>query len=113
MIEQLHLPNPSDRLPDRDAAARRLVDLLGRGREAIKGGHQIAGELGISQRAVGGVVHRAREMGVPVGSVHGEGYYIIENEGELEETIAHIERRARGLRETVELLRIGWEKGRW
>jgi biotin operon repressor len=67
----------------------------------------------MSQRAIGGVVHRAREMGVAVGSVHGEGYYIIETDEELEETIAHIERRARGLRETVELLRIAREKGSW
>lgn len=100
-----HLPNPSDRLTDRDEMAARLVRQLGKGRANIRGGHDLAEALGVSQRMIGGVVHRAREQGALVGSSHGEGYYLIQTRDELDATIAHIERRARGLRETITLLR--------
>lgn len=55
-------------------------------------------------------MHRARELGYAVGSAHGEGYYLIQNEAELSMTIAHIERRIPGLRHTVRLLRSAWER---
>jgi hypothetical protein len=51
-------------------------------------------------------------MGICVGSAHGLGYYLVETREELDETIAHIERRISGLRETVSLLRIGFDKER-
>lgn len=105
-----HQSNPSDKVTNRDAKALSLLHLLHLGSENMLTGYKVAELLGVHQRAVGGIVHRARELGICVGSAHGLGYYLVETEEELEETIHHIEKRISGLRETAALLRANWDK---
>lgn len=100
--EQLALDYPEQR--DDDC----LLGLLKGGRRNVRSSYDLARHVGISQRSVGFSVNRLRRRGHPIGSVHGEGYYLIETEAELAATIDHIERRKRGIDQTIAALREGF-----
>lgn len=86
----------------------RLVTLLPGGSGSPMSSYEVAAAMGVPQRSVGFMVSRLRKLGYPIGSVHGEGYYLIETREELEATIDHIERRKRGIDQTVDALRYGF-----
>lgn len=87
-----------------------LLKLLKPGKRSVMSSYELARRIGVNQRAVGFMVSDLRLGGEPVGSVHGEGYYIIESPDELAETIEHIERRKRGIDRTVQALISGFSE---
>lgn len=78
------------------------------GRAAVTSSYAIARQVGMPQRSVGFAVNRLRREGHLIGSVHGEGYYLIETETELAETLEHIEVRKRGIDRTLRALTESW-----
>ena len=90
----------------------KLLGELGWGISSIRPGHEIAKALGVHQRSVGFMVGRLRKAGCPIGSVHGGGYYLIQTDEELEDTVAHIEGRKRGIDATVAALREAHSENR-
>ena len=83
----------------------RVGMVLPYGRAHRRSSYDLARSAGIPQRSVGFAVNRLRRQGILVGSVHGEGYYLIETASELAETLEHIERRKRGIDLTLAALR--------
>lgn len=70
----------------------------------------LARKLGVPQRTIGFMVSRLRQHGFLVGSIHGEGYYLIQTEDELDDTIRHIEKRKAGIDRTLNALRTAFEE---
>jgi hypothetical protein len=86
-----------------------FVASLEPGKDRCRSSYEIARDLGIAQRSVGFVANYARRRGHLVGSVHGEGYYLIVTEGELDETIRHIRGRVSGINTTIAALAHNWK----
>jgi biotin operon repressor len=86
-----------------------LLSKLEPGAERVKSSYVLARETGVAQRAIGFMVNRLRREGHLIGSIHGEGYYLIATEDELDSTIAHIEARKVGIDQTIEALEDAWE----
>lgn len=82
----------------------KLLKLLRRGARRIRSSYELADILGVSQRHIGFMVSRLRKSGHAIGSVHGLGYYIISNDAELAATVEHIQRRKKGIDETIKNL---------
>lgn len=89
----------------RERDAHRVGLCLDYGRAHLRSSYDLARRAGIPQRSIGFAVNELRRQGVLVGSVHGEGYYLIETAAELAETLEHIERRKRGIDLTLAALR--------
>lgn len=89
-----------------------LLGELGWGMASVRPSHEIAESLGVNQRAIGFIVGRLRKAGCPIGSVHGSGYYLIQTDEELEDTISHIEARKRGIDATINALREAYAENR-
>lgn len=87
-----------------------MIELLRHGRNNVRSSYALAEELGVPQRTVGFAVNRLRKAGHLIGSVHGEGYYLIDTPEELAETIEHIEKRKAGIDATVASLRASFRK---
>ncbi|MCW2962729.1 MAG: hypothetical protein JWM90_3116 [Thermoleophilia bacterium] len=86
-----------------------LHHMLGYGKENVISSYDLAQDLDMNQRAIGFMVRQMRLDGIPVGSIPGKGYYLIETREELEETKAHILHRHKGLNETVKALDWGFD----
>lgn len=82
----------------------KLLKLLRKGARRIRSSYELADILGVSQRNIGFMVSRLRKDGNPIGSIHGLGYYIISTEEELAATVEHIERRKKGIDQTIKNL---------
>jgi len=90
---------------------KRLLKHLKRGSQNVTSSYALADTLAIPQKSIGFVVNRLRRQGHPVGSIHGEGYYLIKTEAELEATVAHIAKRKIGIDQTIKALRHGFRNG--
>jgi|SRR6185503_10108615 len=93
-----------------DAHVPAFLASLGHGRDDVRSSYWLAGRIGVGQRSVGFIANAARRQGHLVGSVHGEGYYLIETQDELDATISHIEIRIAGIQRTIMQLRHSWSQ---
>ncbi len=94
----------------REEQGERLLRHLRRGRLQVRSSHSLARLIGVHQRSVGFIVSGLRREGVLVGSVHGEGYYIIQTQEELDETMGHIAARKRGIDMTLDAISSAWRQ---
>jgi biotin operon repressor len=85
-----------------------VLKTLRKGAKSVTSSYDISERTGVPQRSVGFVVSRLRKQGKPIGSIHGEGYFIIRNQQELEDTVAHIAKRKAGIDQTIKSLRDGF-----
>lgn len=85
-----------------------LLSLLRLGKGKVRSSHELSRLIGEPQKSIGFAVSALRQEGHAIGSVHGEGYYLIETVEELEETIAHISKRKAGIDRTIAALRSGF-----
>lgn len=88
--------------------AEEFVAFLKRGKANVKSSYELAYLTDIPQREIGFVVSDLRKQGYLIGSVHGQGYYLIETEEELEHTIGHISKRKAGIDATIKALEESW-----
>lgn len=97
---------PLGRMSDkqRDAYIKLIWSWLPKGNKEPLGSPEIAERLGIKQNLIGGLINDMRRQGALVGSVNGLGYYKIQNEDQLLDTIAHIVKRIGGIQDTVTTL---------
>jgi hypothetical protein len=85
----------------RDKHMKLIWGWLPYGNKKPLGSPIIARRLDIKQNLVGGLVSDMRMQRALVGSVNARGYYKIQNEEQLLETISHIGKRIGGLQETI------------
>lgn len=90
------------------AEREHLCGLLGYGRDEARSSYDLASELGIGQRKVGFMVNKLRAEGHLIGSLHGQGYFMIRTWDEYVDTMAHIEKRKQGIDKTLSSLRGAW-----
>ena len=65
--------------------------------------------LSLSGAEVRAIIRHLRRAGYPIGSC-GRGYFYCETKAELLDTIAHLESRKDSLEETIDALRVCYEK---
>jgi hypothetical protein len=97
-----------------DAHVDAFIASLGLGRDACRSSYSISRQIGTPQRSIGFIANAARRGGHLVGSVHGEGYYLIETRDEFDATISHIAGRVAGIQRTSRMPRgllVGQELG--
>ena len=73
-----------------------LKELMGRpGRASAITGRELGRLVGTGATGVRGIVHRLREVGVPIGSSSSAGYWFCTSPEEIRETAAHLRSRIR------------------
>ena len=87
-----------------------LLRFLRNGKAGIRSSYELASCMGVGQKTIGFKVSSLRKKGYLIGSVHGEGYYFISSQDELDETVAHIERRKAGIDRTISALNGAWSE---
>jgi hypothetical protein len=107
VTDQLRL-NTLARRPAADAHVDAFIASLGLGRDACRSSYSISRQIGTPQRSIGFIANAARRGGHLVGSVHGEGYYLIETRDEFDATISHIAGRVAGIQRTIGCLEDSW-----
>ena len=84
-----------------------LKELMGRpGRASAITGRELGRLVGTGAAGVRGIVHRLREVGVPVGSSSSAGYWFCTSPEEIRETAAHLRSRIRKISHALAAIEV-------